>query len=163
MIPVILRHGELYVTDASDRDILNVALRLRAEDWRDVEALVPLRPRDAVLFTAYRARWCVAVRRAQDDLAVAIVGVGDGKEPGAGVPWMLSAPEFFEHPQALARHTRWFLARMLESYQTLTNWTDMRNRSTLRWLRWAGFTVFEPEPFGVFGLPFHRFELRRAA
>lgn len=159
----LITRGNLYATTASHRDILNVAIRLREEDWRDVESLVPVRPRDAVLCTAYRANWCVAVRRLHDDLAVAIIGVGDGKEPGMGTPWMLSAAEFFEHPRAIARYTRWFLNRMFESYQVLTNWTDMRNRRTLHWLEWAGFTIFEPEPFGAYGLPFHRFEIRRSA
>jgi hypothetical protein len=161
MTQALIRHGGLYAIEASARDVLNVAMRLREEDMRDVESILPMRPRDAVYFTAYRALWCIAIRRETDGLALGIIGVGQGAQPGAGIPWLLSAQELFDHPRAIARYTRWFMNRMLQSFDVLMNWTDMRNIRTLHWLRWAGATIFKPEPFGAYGLPFHRFEIRR--
>lgn len=162
---IIARRGELYATEATHRDILNVALRLREEDWRDAEAISPMHPRQAVWHTACSSDWVVAVRR-QDKaggLALSLIGVAPAPMPGTGICWMLSAAEFFDYPRALARYTRPFVARMFERYHKLTNWVDIRNRTTARWLGWCGFSIEETVPFGPYGLPFHRFEMRRPA
>jgi len=49
----------------------------------------------------------------------------------------------------------------LAGYSHLENWVDARNTKAINWLRWLGFTVHDPVPFGVAGLPFHRFDMRR--
>lgn len=162
---VLARRGDLYAVEASHRDVLHVALRLRDEDWRDAEAVTPMKPRQAVWQAAWSSDWVVAVRRGEGlgALCLALIGVARAPMPGVGVCWMLSAAEFFDHPLTLARFTRPFIARMFERYNTLTNWVDARNATTLRWLSWAGFDIGEPRPFGPQALPFHRVEMRRPA
>ena len=44
----------------------------------------------------------------------------------------------------------------------LLNFVDNRNIKAQNWLRWLGFTLEEPEPHGVAGLPFRRFWMRKA-
>lgn len=162
---IIARRGELYATEATHRDVLNVALRLRAEDWRDAEAISDKGARQAVWHTAWSSDWVTAVRRADGSggLALAIIGVARAPMPGTGICWMLSAAEFFNYPRAIARFTKPFVARMFERYHQLTNWVDVRNATTARWLGWAGFSLVDTVPFGPHGLPFHRFEMRRPA
>lgn len=162
---IIARRGELYATEATHRDILNVALRLREEDWRDIEAISPEQPRKALWRTAWSSDWVTAVRKPDKagGLALAIIGVAPAPMPGTGICWMLSASEFFDYPRAIARYTRPFVSRMFERYHRLTNWVDTRNHKTIRWLDWCGFAIAETVPFGPHGLPFHRFEMRRPA
>ncbi|MDP2876863.1 MAG: hypothetical protein Q8O00_11810 [Holophaga sp.] len=163
-MPVLAQRGELYATEASHRDVFHVALRLRLEDWRDAEAICDAGPRQAVWMTAWSSLWVTAVRRRHrqgQDLTLAIFGVAPSPMPGTGVPWMLSASEFFDHPRALARYSREFVGRMLERYDVLTNWVDIRNVVSVRWLGWCGFKIMETVPFGPHGLPFHRVEMRR--
>lgn len=162
---VLARRGDLYAIEASHRDLLHVALRLREEDWRDAEAISPLRPRQALWHTAWGSDWVVAVRRGDEltGLCLALIGVARAPMPGVGICWMLSAAEFFDYKRTLARFTRPFVARMFERYHTLTNWVDVRNHTSLRWLDWCGFTIEETVPFGHYQLPFHRVEMRRPA
>lgn len=160
---VIARRGDLHAVEASNRDVLHVALRLRQEDWRDAHAVSPLKPREAVWHTVHSSDWVVAVRRGEGltALCLALIGVARSPMPGVGICWMLSASEFFDYPLTLARFTKPFVARMFERYHKLTNWVDVRNAATIRWLSWCGFTIAETVPFGPQGLPFHRFEMRR--
>lgn len=161
---VLASRGELYATEASHRDVLHVALRLRDEDWRDCEAITPLHPRQAVWHTVYGSDWVTAVRRPGangTDLALAIFGVAPSPMPGTGIPWLLSAAEFFDYPRILARFSRAFVQRMFQDYHLLTNWVDIRNPITARWLTWCGFRIAETVPFGQHGSLFHRFEMIR--
>lgn len=77
-----------------------------------------------------------------------------------GVPWLLGSDEIETHQIAFLRRNRPMIAEMMETYTVLTNWVDARNTMSMRWLRWMGFTLFPAHPFGVAGLPFHRFEKR---
>lgn len=46
-----------------------------------------------------------------------------------------------------------------ERYPKLINHVDARNKPSVRWLARLGCTIDEPAPFGVAGLPFHRFHM----
>lgn len=45
-------------------------------------------------------------------------------------------------------------------FALLTNYVDARNAVSIRWLRWLGFEIEPAAPFGIHGLPFHRFSMR---
>jgi hypothetical protein len=77
-----------------------------------------------------------------------------------GAIWMLGTPIVDKHPRTLSRVTRRYVAEMLRIFPILANWVDARNAASIKLLRWCGFTIGEPEPYGVRGLPFHRFEKR---
>ena len=49
---------------------------------------------------------------------------------------------------------------MAGGYTWLVNWVDDRNTCAIRWLKWMGFTIHEPEPYGVANLPFRRFDMK---
>ena len=59
------------------------------------------------------------------------------------------------------RRSRNVVHDMLSRYDELYNYVDARNTQAIRWLRWLGFTIMDTEPYGLCGLPFHRFEMRR--
>jgi hypothetical protein len=48
--------------------------------------------------------------------------------------------------------------RWASRYDQLFNYVDARNLRSIAWLQHIGFQVFEPQPYGLEGLPFHRFE-----
>ena len=80
---------------------------------------------------------------------------------GVGAPWMIGTYGIYRHAKTLLSHSKRCLDEMLESYPVLMNYVDARNKAAIRWLRWLGFTIYEPEPWGILKLPFHRFEMRR--
>jgi hypothetical protein len=78
-----------------------------------------------------------------------------------GIPWMLATDRIHEVARVFLRESRSWVFRMAEGFARLENWIDVRNAVSIRWLKWCGFTMEEAEPYGPFGLPFHRFWLKR--
>lgn len=79
-----------------------------------------------------------------------------------GVPWMLGTPALERAPKQLTKLGRRYVHLMSDKYATLLNYVDARSLKSVYWLARLGFTVStETEPYGVFGLPFHRFGINR--
>lgn len=81
---------------------------------------------------------------------------------GLGVPWMIGTDAIERYQFTFLRHCRPCVDQMRLLYDTLVNWVDDRNVVAQRWLRWLGFHVEQPEPYGPDGIPFRRFTWRRA-
>lgn len=79
---------------------------------------------------------------------------------GRGSPWMLGTDLVVKHRRALMADSPAYIRAMLRAYPHLVNWVHADNAVAVRWLRHAGFTLHEPEPYGVRGELFHRFEMR---
>lgn len=95
-----------------------------------------------------------------DDHPIAVVGdVMQGI--GYGLPWMVTTDDVPFHARGFLRASRAVLANMLERHSTLANMVDDRNKTAIRWLAWLGFTIGEPVPAGVQGLPFRSFTIHR--
>lgn len=75
----------------------------------------------------------------------------------AAVPWLIGTTTLNRHPGALTRGAMTYLAQIAQQYPRLFNYVDARNTPSIRWLSRLGFAVDPPAPFGVEGLPFHRF------
>lgn len=97
----------------------------------------------------------------QDGELVAVFGVAPvSLLNGIGCPWMLGTDRMDRLPRAVMEHTRAYIPRMLVLFPHLTNFIDARNQRSIRLLRWLGFEILPAQPFGIRGLPFHRFEMR---
>jgi len=79
---------------------------------------------------------------------------------GRGIPWMLGTDLVERHALAFLRRSRWCVSTMLRLYNHLENYVDVRNEKSVAWLRWLGFQMDEPAPYGKFRMPFMRFEMR---
>jgi hypothetical protein len=81
---------------------------------------------------------------------------------GIGSPWLLAAAEFKKHYVTFIRLSKEYLEKELEIFPHLVNFVDARNTLPARWLKWLGFKFdHKPVPYGPFGMPFYRFELKR--
>lgn len=74
-----------------------------------------------------------------------------------GSIWMLGTHILQDHVVTFLRRNKAEVDAMSEGFSRLENHCDARNKPTLRWLKWLGFTIEEAEPYGVKGLPFHYF------
>jgi len=77
---------------------------------------------------------------------------------GQGCPWMLGTDTLELYGRAIVQLSRQHVARWGLKYDQLFNYVDARNLRSIAWLRHTGFSIFKAEPYGVDGLPFHRFE-----
>lgn len=97
---------------------------------------------------------------AADGEPVAVFGVAPvSLISGIGTPWLLGTERVFAFPGVLIREGRRYLQAMRNVYPSLANHVDARNVKSIRWLKHLGFTIGEPEPYGVAGLPFYPFHL----
>jgi hypothetical protein len=107
--------------------------------------------------------WCVnnsqcALTGDIDGEPVCLFGVVDAETPGEGAPWMFGSSLIDRHAVPFLKASRYVVARLLEEWDHLQNWTDVRNARGLRWLKFMGFTIHPAEPHGPKGLLFHRVE-----
>jgi len=78
-----------------------------------------------------------------------------------GVPWMVGTEDLGFHAKGFLRGSREVIKAMVAKHAMLANFVDARNAKALNWLRWLGFCVEAPIPYGPFQLPFHPFFLTR--
>ncbi len=76
-----------------------------------------------------------------------------------GIIWMLGTTLLADHRTWFLRESRREVSRISRGFRTVENWVDARSRANIRWLRWVGFQIGEAKPYGVFGMPFHHFEM----
>lgn len=95
-----------------------------------------------------------------DDVPVLMFGVGDNGGEW-GFPWMLASDDIKKVRGELMRQSKEHIDIMSKAYPFLLNLIDARQTKSIRWLKWCGFTIEAALPWGVKGLPFHRFYMRR--
>lgn len=94
-----------------------------------------------------------------DGVPEVMFGVGDlNILAGVAAPWLLGTDAVETHYVAFLRRSVGFRDQLLQRYSVLTNFVDARNRASIRWLRWLGFTFSDPVEFR--GQEFRQFELR---
>jgi hypothetical protein len=151
------------IVRAEDAHCQELAPRMRVEDRAEVWASAGLDPLEALRVSVKAS--AVAYAALFDGEVAALFGVSPaGSVLGtAGVVWALTGDLVERHPRAFLRYSEPVLAHLLEHYPLLMNMVDDRYSGALRWVKWLGFTVGPPEPFGRQGRPFRRIEMRRDA
>lgn len=143
-------------------DLDELARSLRLTDRAELAAAhgAGADPRDVL--TASAVTSCEVHTAYADDGLWCIFGIAPlgGLLTPLAAPWQLGTPTAGRHPAALIRETRRYLAEVKERYPVLVNFVDARNTPSLRYLKAVGFVIdAEPQPYGVAGLPFHRFHM----
>jgi hypothetical protein len=152
--------AKLIVRNVRAGDIEAIAADLRNADIEEIHGSVGHRDALKVMREGAESSpllWTIEV----DGEPAGLFGVAHAT-PEIGVPWMLGTPALERAPKQLTKLGRAYVHLMREKYATLTNYVDARSLKSVYWLARLGFTVnSEPEPYGVFGLPFHRFGMKR--
>jgi hypothetical protein len=63
---------------------------------------------------------------------------------------------------AFAVRSRQVIRAMSYCCAPMENWVDARNLDAIQWLRWCGFQIEAPRPYGKHGLDFCRFTMKEA-
>lgn len=74
-----------------------------------------------------------------------------------GVPWLISTTLVERYQLSFLRNSKPYFEAMRSRFDSLSNYVDDRHTVAQRWLRWLGFAMGPPQPYGVYGLPFRRF------
>lgn len=96
----------------------------------------------------------------KDGKVMCMFGVNPLKEhDGVGVIWMLATEFFDEHFMIFAHGCKDVVKDMIDKYEYVFNYVYCENKKSIRWLKWLGFDIKDPEPIGHKGANFHRFEM----
>lgn len=145
-----------YVTDSTPEHISIVANAMRHADVAEIWAAGRKTPETALKASMALSRYCKTIML--DDKPIGMFGVTPlSVVTGNGVPWMLGTPEIETISMRFLRGSLSYIREMLAGYSYLENWVDARNTVSIRWLKWLGFAIVKPEPYGHLNLPFHRF------
>lgn len=82
---------------------------------------------------------------------------------GRGTPWFVATDAITRYQFTFLTYCAPIVDYMLDVFPHLENQVDARNKVAIRWLKWLGFEIHDPQPFGFDQLPFHRFTLHRKA
>lgn len=145
-----------YVREAAIADAHELAPHLKAADLAEIWASGHHTGLEALLLGfEYRYRNWAVVMNGQ---VAALFGVtAPSICSPVGTPWLLGRELTRGEGLALLRQSRHYVSQMARGFCTLENWTDARHLESHAWLRWCGFTLDAPQPWGVEKLPFHRF------
>ena len=147
IVPATLEHAE------------ELAENMRWPDVEEVWATAHVYPLQATLLTMEVSH--DAMTGLADGEVVCMFGVASAMIISTtGVPWLLTTDLVGKHAKPFLRRNKKVVAEMLVAYPFLRNYVDERNTVAIKWLKWLGFNVMPPVPFGVEGLPFHPFEMR---
>lgn len=153
--------NELRFVKATEEHAKALAPWMRIGDRLEVEANSGRNPLEALLESM---RVSTITRAALiDDEVAAIFGVSPVDAlGGVASVWMLTGEIVDEIPYLFLRKSRSQVDELLQEWPILINFIDARYDRALRWVRWLGASVGAEIPFGVAGLPFHPFVLRRS-
>lgn len=139
-------------------DLTRMFGKIRKKDREEVNA-VTLRSADAALVHGLDSSVCCWTVF-HDGEPIAVFGVTrSGLLSNKGVPWMLSTDGVLKVRRTYVRHTKEFIREMFlrTGFDYLENWVAADNLVSIKWLRWSGFHVGEPQPYGFKGESFCRF------
>lgn len=149
--------GEIRVVPIRALDMREVARRMRRADREEVWKASGMTPAEALIFSLRKssAAWTVLI----DGRAEAIFGVGAiNILAGVGAPWLLGTDAIERNAAGFLRGSVEWRDQLLRHYPILRNLVDVDNSVSLRWLRWLGFSIFDP--ISLRGHEFRPFELR---
>lgn len=145
------------LSSAKPEDVFQMSDDIRIEDRLECWAAGHVWAEEAIMkgLASSTRTWTARA----DGVILAVLGV----EPvsimtGLGRPWMIGTKAMETYAVAAIRESRPALTEMHSLFPRLENWIDARNLKAIRWLRWLGFKVYTPKPWGLEQMPFHRFE-----
>ena len=80
---------------------------------------------------------------------------------GSGVVWLLGCDLAKKHKRVFLKISKPIIDEMLTICPRLSNMVHAKNKASIRWLKWLGFTIEEPVPHGPDKELFHYFHLER--
>lgn len=148
------------IVPATQEHVTAMLPHVRIADRHEVMASSGL-PMEDVLGECVRKSDGMAWAGLVDDQVACIFGVvGASILSDTGYPWLLGTDLIEQHAKAFLRRNKAMVKVMLSRYPYLKNYVDVRNTTAICWLRWLGFAILPAEPYGMYRMPFHPFEMR---
>lgn len=144
----------------SAEECADIAMLARQSDIDEIESGLGIRIEQALIDGIRYSRKVQKI--VVDDKVLAVVGDSCYSVLGSiGVPWMITTIHTDSHKRAFLEVCPGLVDDMLTRHSHLLNYVDDENQAAVRWLKWLGFEMGEPEPYGGHGHLFRKFTLSR--
>ena len=148
---------DIEIVDATEEHADDLAPRLRAADALEVKTSSGLDPQSALRISIDLSThsWTALL----DGKPEIIWGVSPfsytNSRLNQGVVWLLSSDEMYKIPGRFVKESHIYVAKMLETFDTLFNYVHAENIASCKWLENLGFkAVDRKEDYGVGQQPF---------
>lgn len=78
---------------------------------------------------------------------------------GVWIIWMLATDEFDKNRKAAKIRSKEVFTKLVEGKRYLFNYVQLEHKKALKWVKWMGCKVNEPEPVGINGELFCKIEV----
>lgn len=137
-----------------------IAADMRQADSDEVWASDHHTPIEALMF-GWQHSDHVAIVMCEGEPLVMIGLVKKDILTGSGIVWLLGSNAALKYKREFFTCTAPVIEEMLTICPRLCNMVHSKNKDSIRWLKWLGFTIEDPIPHGPEGEYFHRFHLER--
>ncbi len=144
------------IVPTTEDHMIELSHTMRSADVRECWAANHYAPLDALKHSLYRTAtpWTGMC----SNNVMCIWGVGKVSYLSVeGIPWMLTSNLVNKHYREFLRRSPGLLKNMQKEVVVLTNMVDVRNIISIKWLKWLGFIIHDPVPFGPDKMLFHPF------
>lgn len=143
-------------------DCDDLAPRMREQDAKEVWHSHGLTPLEALVFSFQRAEESYSII-SDDGQVIGMFGVGRVTS-NIGVPWLLASDELPKVAKEFIPQSKEWIDRVHERYDLLFNFVYAKNTTSIRWLKWLGFSfIRRVDDFGVHPAPFIEFAKHKGA
>lgn len=133
--------GEYNARPSVIEDIGAIAASMRPADQREVRLLSGQGPLDAL--TQSFVHSSVTRTLSYKDQPLIMYGTAEF-QPGVGIVWGLGSEALDDHVVGFLRMSRPEVDILQGSYRTLFNYVHADNELHLKWVKFVGFTLFDP-------------------
>lgn len=142
--------------------MLSILDNMRQADQDEVRAASGLEPDLGLLDS-----WCRSMKTwamiSSGEIAAVMGLVAHPQSKDTGIPWMLGSDLMDSIKLFFTKQSKDFIRNeMLSEFKHLTNYVDVRNIKSIKWLVYCGFQLSKPAPFGPEGKAFHKMYLNKS-
>lgn len=143
-------------------DIAELAPKIREQDKIEIFHSHGMTPAEGLKFSLERAQEANSIV-SDDGKIIGMFGVGEFT-PNIGIPWLLGTDELPKIAREFIPESRAWIDRVHAHYDVLFNFVYAGNTTSIRWLKWLGFSFIRRiDDFGVHPAPFIEFARHKGA
>ena len=152
---------KIIIRKPTTEDAFEIARDIRPADGFEINASSGRSPIDVILDGVRDSTICgVGCIR---NKPIYIFGVqectGTALSSGVAYGWLLTTTAVDDHKLAFWRSCKEWLPILLGRWAGLTNYIDNRHTKAIEWAERLGFRLDPPKPWGLYQMPFRRFEV----
>ena len=151
-----MSENDYSITEATLEDALLMAHKVRDADVEEIWAANMTRPLEA-LVGCVRHSEHARVGRANGEIVCMFGTMRSNLMGSRGIIWMLGTDLLQKYAVRFLRENKNEIVQISSEFSIVENYCYARNKTTLRWLKWLGFTIEEAQPYGVYNQLFHHF------